>query len=225
MRLVMLMTSIMVIKSLLPLDFAACNCYYSFVMSGLSHDDETDWEDVDEEGFVKKRANFIVPKYGNAALYIGQEFKVMEAFKNHTNFVFPDGRIMERGKVAFVVAKKMAHINSSSSNDDLLYFTYYDMDQHRHPPPKGSSDWKYAKCEEFLTTNAKKKMVKWAVGQDVKGDRLIGRRVCIEWYNDKFYRGTITKYKPSNNSYQVSFDDGDEKDYKENKILTSLRVE
>jgi hypothetical protein len=191
----------------------------------LSHDDETDWEDVDEEGFVKKRAKFAVNKYGNSALYIGLEFHVMPSFKKYANFIFPCGRIMERGKIASVVAKKVIHGESSSSSDEVLFFTYYDLDKHRHPPPTGSSEWKYAKCEEFLTTNAKKKMVKWAVGQDVKGDRLIGRRVCIEWYNDKFYRGTITKYKPSNNSYQVSFDDGDEKEFKENKILSSLRVE
>lgn len=195
------------------------------LLSGLDNDDETDWDETDSKGFVRKRSDFNVPKYGNAAIYIGQEFKVMEAFKKHANFVFPDGKIMERGKIASVLAKKIDRGETSSSSDEVLYFTYYDLDKHRHPPPTGSSDWKYVKCEDFLTINVKKKMVKWTADKDVTGVRLIGRRVCIQWSNDKFYRGTITNYKSSNNSYQVSFDDGDEKEYKENKIFNSLRVD
>jgi hypothetical protein len=90
------------------------------------------------DGWVIKRKNFYVGRYGNAALYCGRTFKFLEKTEQH--------KTVPVGKIVDVVQKQ-------NSTDKALYFKFYNHHDHRTPPPSGSLMWKYEKCIMFMSTN------------------------------------------------------------------------
>jgi hypothetical protein len=190
-----------------------------YLLAGLKREVETDLEDADPRGFVEKRTKFHIPKYGNSAVYIGKEFMVLDKFKNHEYFTYEDGHHCSMGKIAKVATTKPSNDENITQQ---LWFKFYDTAKHRRPPAKDSDDWRFARCEDFMTTSATRTMIKWTK-QGLIGSNLVGRRVCKLWGNGKYYEGTISRYLVDKKRYEVSFDDGEKKLFAENTVIDMLR--
>lgn len=186
------------------------------MLLGLEKEVNTDVEDVDHRGFIEKRTDFVVPKFGNAALCVGKTFTVLPGYAQHELFTVTEDHRIKNGIIGSVFIK------ANNQDPKKLWFGIYDADKNRRPPKRESDEWKFAKCEDFMTTNSKRRMIKWNNSNFI-GEALVGRRVCKLWGNGKYYRGTIVAFR-GNKKYLIRFDDGDEASYHENSVIDMLRL-
>jgi hypothetical protein len=178
----------------------------------------------DVDGWVVKRSNFHVKKFGNAVLYCGRTFKFHE--KTEQFKTTPVGKIVD------VVQRK-------SSSDKDLYFRYYNHDLHRKPK---SDMWKYEKCAVLMNTSKTNSIITLDQKNgsiNLFGYALINRKIQkgYKLEDDKgkylldenkkhlmsYYYGTIDSFDSADGKYSVTFEDGDTDRFDKHEILPLLK--
>ena len=172
-----------------------------YQLLGLEEEEATDYET--EADWIVKKTAFGVRNYGNSCLYIRRVFKFVKA-ENNCGF--------KRGKIVDIVCKAI--------DKEVLYFKFFDADNHRKPPAN-EKHYCYIPCRDLMTTDAKKALVEWEGPKNFIGNALIGRRVCDLFDDGMFYKGKVVGYKGGR--YRVVFDDGDELEIKEKRLMEILR--
>lgn len=188
--------------------------------AGYEDNELTDNDNEDPDGWIVKRSNFAVIKYGNAAIFVGRTFSIIE--ENMTRARVSFGKEVKHGIIISVVCKK---------HSTTLYFRGYDNKQFRTVPTSTNSCWWTIECAALMNTSVKKKIVEWddtltATGrfkgvQGFLGEGMIGRRI-LKPFGGRYYSGKIVSY--SSNYYGILYSDGDSEDLNEKAMLTYLRA-
>ena len=178
--------------------------------------DVTDIDDTDPDGWIERKNDFYVPKYGNAVLYCGRTFcfspKCLQFQK------------CPIGKIVSVVYKR-------EDTQKILYFRYYNFKELRSLPQSGSKHFYYEKCSVMMK-NGKNSLIaldKINGDRQLLGNALVGRSVQKGFKSNdcghtsfKYYRGKIVAFN-DNKYYSIIYADGDKEDVDEKEVVKILK--
>jgi hypothetical protein len=178
----------------------------------------------DVDGWVVKRNNFHVKKFGNAVLYCGRTFRFHDKAEQF--------KTTPTGKIVDVVQRK-------TGIDKELYFRYYNHDLHRKPK---SDMWKYEKCAVLMNTSKTNSIITLDPkngSNNLFGYALLNRKIQkgFKLENEKgkylldenkkqimsYYFGTIDSFDSEEGKYSVTFEDGDKDRFDQSTILPLLK--
>ncbi len=183
----------------------------------LNTDDENE---PDSEWVSKRGQNYVIVRYGNAALVVGREFSFTQyGLKNHCNL---------SGVLTTDIFKFTDIVVKRGDAQKTLFLKYYSVDKFRNLTTVPTNEWLYIEAVKVLSTNKKKYVqLKTVVGEEntYYGHALVGR-VCRTSFGEAgIFKGTITNYDSKNDKYIVRYCDNDVKDHSLREILEFLRIE
>lgn len=88
-----------------------------------------------------------IDKFGNPRHYVGKTFTVPRKYEAKVPF-----RV--KGKISSVVRR-------AGEKDSEFYYKFYDYVANRREPCRGSPEWFYAPCKDFMSTSEKKRKMIW----------------------------------------------------------------
>lgn len=108
-----------------------------------------------------------------------------------------------------------------------LWYAFYNTNAYPEGPPSLDFDdaWYYGKCKDFLTTNKQRMLVTWKRNLNSSDDIFIGKRICCQFDDYKFYYGRVmtVERKGKRIIYIVRYDDNVIRRYTEKQVLTMIR--
>lgn len=184
----------------------------------LEEEEVEEITDLDEEAeWITVRKVFNVARHGNSCLYIHRKFTVTDKSPI---------KGCNEGEIVAVVYKK-------SDEYRTLFFKFYDCRKFRNPPAAYAVDssWYYERCDQCMTVDKSKQLIKWIGSAVFNGASLIGRRIQKQFTfttgRVKTYpwmSGTITAYDNKSKLYDVRFSDGEILKLSEKDVQINLKT-
>jgi hypothetical protein len=189
--------------------------------------DRTNIKKEDNEGWIEKRRNFNVPRYGNAAMYIKKHFMT----RDKKNFTYQTNK--EKDAPLFV--GKVISVVFNKKNEDYLHFKFHSVNE---PTIFG-----YYPCEHFMCAKSKSHVTFINRVEDatatknstktsalvLDGEGLVGRSIkklfTLDDGTEQYFTGKIISYNKQTKEYIVNYNDGEQKPERQNTINECLRVD
>lgn len=180
----------------------------------------TDYENS-EDGWTVRKSRYGIPKYGNAAVFVGRSFTISKENELRASTLF--GTEIKSGIIHSVICQ--------TNDPDKLYFKGYDHTTYRTVPTNKPNAWWIIECVTLMSSNMKTKVIDWddtvtatATLKGIKGfigEGMIGKTI-MKQFGDRYYRGKITSYNGL--YYGITYDDGDSEELSEKIMLLHLRA-